>query len=321
MRIVRGFVGVITLSILCACSTIKPMQPADASSVASINTALEQRADEYQAESAKWAGTEAWNNVPLIALGAGGVAASAFATGVAKGNWVIGLALAAGAWALGYSTLAPDTKQDAYSTAAAQLSCLAEKSKRADDSPDSRLREETTQLESSVKVLANRTNAVNGLRADVPSALGDNEKNAITAADVLVAKTKGVLDAGNAELDARDSIPLTLKSLLYAIDRKAQLAARSKVMTVADVSSALSSTKVGVATGAGAANTAPTGGGRSIAQNRVAGVDKLSNAAKKYADAANQLSIAADPVANNPVVERKIYTGTLASFAQCTSDK
>lgn len=313
MRIVRGFAGVITLSILCACSTIKPMQPADASSVASINTALEKRADEYQAESANWGGTEAWNNVPLIALGAGGVAASAFASGVAKGNWAIGLALAAGAWALGYSTLAPNTKQDAYSTAAAQLLCLADKSKRAAD--DS----QTGGLVSSVKTLTQRTNAANALRTAVPSTLGDdNDKNAVTAADALVANAQGVLDAANAELDARGSIPLRLKSLLYAIDRKAQLAARSKVMTVADVSSAFASTTGGVAAGAGVANTTPTGGGR---KDRVAGVDKLRGATQEYVNAANQVSIAAKKVADNSIVKEKTYTSTLASFAQCTSDK
>lgn len=321
MRIARGLAGGIILSIFCACGTIKPMEPADASSVASINTALGKRANEYQAESAKWGGTEAWNNIPLIVLGAGGVAASAFATGAAKGNWVVGLALTAGAWALGYSTLAPDTKQDAYSTAATQLSCLADKSKRADDSPNTGLSTESKQLVSSVKILTDGIDHVNGLRANVPSKLDDNGKNAVAAADAIVAKAKGVLDAGNAELDARSSIPLTLKSLLYAIDRKTQLAARSKVLTVADVTGALSSVKGGAPTGGGAAGAAPTGGVGSGVQNLVYGIDKLSGATLEYADAANKLSIAADPVANNPVVGGKIYTGTLASFAQCTSDK
>ncbi|MEJ0002413.1 MAG: hypothetical protein WDN30_00285 [Pararobbsia sp.] len=314
----RGFAGVIILSMLYACGTIKPMQPADSSSVASINAALVKRADEYQAESAKWGRTEVWNNIPLIALGAGGVAASAFATGVAKGNWVTGLALVAGAWALGYSTLAPDTKQDAYSSAATQLSCLADKSKRADDSPKSRLDTETTRLVSSVQFLAIKTDVVNALRANVPSTLGDNDKNTVTAADAIVLNAKSVLDAGSAELDARSSIPLTLKSLLYAIDRKAQVAARSKVLTAVDVNNALSSPKIGSTNESGAAGAEPPGGTRSA---RVAGVDKLSGAVQKYADATNTLGIAANAVANNPVVEGKIYTSTLASFAQCTNDK
>lgn len=312
MRIVRGFAGVITLLILCACSTIKPMQPTDARSVASINLALEKRADEYQAASANWGGTEAWNNIPLIALGAGGVAASAFASGVAKGNWAIGLALAAGAWALGYSTLAPNTKQDAYSTAAAQLLCLADKSKRA---ADDRQKEG---LVTSVNALTNRTNFANAARAQVPSTLSaDNDKNALIEADALVANAKGVLDAANAELDARGSIPLRLKSLLYAIDRRAQLAARSKVMTIADVSGPLISAIGGMPAAGGAPSTTPTGGSREPKSVPATNVENL----KAYVDAANQASTAAKEVADNSVVKEKTYTSALASFPQCTSDR
>ncbi|MFM0125908.1 hypothetical protein P0D73_45015 [Paraburkholderia sp. RL18-101-BIB-B] len=309
---------VITLS---ACGTVPPIGSVNGETINAIRTDLSSRADEYQTGSKAWGNKEFWNNGPLILFGAGSVAAASFASGAAKANWLVGLALAAGVWALTYSTLAPETKQDAYSAAATQFSCLASSTASADDTINPSLTTQQNQLTVSTKLLATQLGNAADKRAKLPTSLSSADQVQVLKADALVDKANEALTSANTELSAHSTILPTLKNLLYTIDRKTQLAARGKVLTPGDVNGALAS-----AGGTGKPPTAENTKGGAGLQGRQGGGPTATAAPSKsapvqdYVQFADAVTTLATNLTNTPIVRDKTYSSVMTAIKQCVTN-
>ncbi|MEI5996297.1 hypothetical protein H3V53_03465 [Paraburkholderia bengalensis] len=307
---------VLAIVVLCACSSVPPAAPIDGSSIHTVRTALDARAKEYQAGSQTWGNKEFWgNNAPLILLGTGSVAVASFASGAAKANWIIGLALAAGVWALTYSTLAPETKQDAYSEAATQLSCLSLSSAKVDEELNPGLSKQRNQLAAAIDLLTDRLADAQAKRSQLPAALSSADQLQVFRADALISRAAETLVSANTELSSAGAILPTLKGLFYAIDRKAQLAARGKVLTNGDVHSALAGA-VGSATGSsGTENT--KGGGVINATQGATGTKSAppkSGPVAEYLQSSDAATNLATGLMENSIVKRKTYSEAMSAI-------
>ncbi|WP_143266409.1 hypothetical protein [Paraburkholderia caledonica] len=308
---------------LFACSSVPPVSSVDSQSISTVRKAFSTRAGEYQIGSHAWGNKENWNNFPLIAFGTGSIAAASFASGAAKANWLVGLALIAGAWALAYSTLAPETKQDAYSAGSSVFSCIDSATASVDETENKKLFGDRSALDTSVKNLSEALAAARANRARLPSGLSSDDQLRVLKSDAAINTAADALASANTELATAPTILPMLKNLYYSLDRKIQLAARGRILTPGEINGALTSAVSNLPGSAGGGNT--KGGGASsgtLSQTlSPAPGDSQIPSVKDYVTSANAAAKLAADLEGNAIVRNNTYTRAVAGIKQCLANQ
>lgn len=221
-------------------SGIATSPASDPTSYSDILNKINSQIEKYNGGAHDWSNSEFWYDITLIGLAMSSVAIVAFSHGAAKANLLTGVGIGAGATSLFQTSLNASAKQQAYSRAGRQLSCLSMHSTAYAAWPE---HAKPTDLDADGTTIDKQISLINGpldrvatdlskLNAEIPAIGWSSEQAAvINNANTAVTQARSLQSVAQAEVAAaHQGLPLMM-STFNTIDGQAYTAAKGTLLT------------------------------------------------------------------------------------------